>query len=308
MPKIKDLAKREKYLAGNTTSTGNNNTLLRAAIVALVRDSDLDGICATIRQVEDRFNREFGYPYILLNDEDFTQEFMDSVRAVAEAKVYFGKLPASHRRLSPYVTEEKVKAALEQNKNRCLYGGSYSYRLMCRYRFGFIHKHPLLANLDYYWRIEPGAKYYCNIPYDPFRFMRDKNIVYGFTITPTEKNKAVETLWTTTRQWMLENPEILPEKSFIQWAVDKSGEYTRCPFWSSFAIVDLSFYRSAAYESYFQHLDRAGGFFYEQWGDAPVHSIAASMLLRKEQIHWFKDIGYYYPGYTHCPNKPEMHY
>ncbi|KAJ1813965.1 hypothetical protein LPJ60_006182, partial [Coemansia sp. RSA 2675] len=65
MPKIKDLAKREKYLAGNMTSAGNNNTLLRAAIVALVRDSDLDGICATIRQVKDRFNREFGYPYIL---------------------------------------------------------------------------------------------------------------------------------------------------------------------------------------------------------------------------------------------------
>ncbi|KAJ1932150.1 hypothetical protein FBU59_006469 [Linderina macrospora] len=30
------------------------------------------------------------------------------------------------------------------------------------------------------------------------------------------------------------------------------------------------------------------------------------MLLRKEQMHWFEDIGYAHPGYTHCPNKPEM--
>ncbi|KAJ1999066.1 hypothetical protein GGI06_006141 [Coemansia sp. S85] len=30
------------------------------------------------------------------------------------------------------------------------------------------------------------------------------------------------------------------------------------------------------------------------------------MLLHKEQVHWFEDIGYHHPGYTHCPNKPEM--
>ncbi|KAJ2016119.1 alpha 1,2-mannosyltransferase 2.4.1, partial [Coemansia sp. S610] len=283
-----------------------NDTLLRAAIVALVRNSEIDGIRSTIRQVDDRFNREFGYPYILLNDEDFTDEFKTRVQAVTKATIQFGKLPASHWGLSPYVAEDKVKVALAHNNGRYLHGGSYSYRLMCRYQSGFIHKHPLLAHLDYYWRIEPGVDYYCNLPYDPFRFMRDNNLIYGFTITPTEIEPTVESLWDVTRKWMLENPELLPKKSFIQWTVDKKSKYTMCHFWSNFEIVDLSFYRSAAYESYFQHLDRAGGFFYERWGDASVHSIAASMLLRKEQVHWFEDIGYHHPGYTHCPNKPEM--
>lgn len=41
---------------------------------------------------------------------------------------------------------------------------------------------------------------------------------------------------------------------------------------------------------YFEHLDQAGGFFYERWGDAPVHSIAAALLLPKSQIHFFNDI------------------
>ncbi|KAJ2064956.1 hypothetical protein GGI08_002299 [Coemansia sp. S2] len=296
-----------EHSTGNTTLNSDDNTLLRAAMVALVRNSELDGIRSTIRQVDDRFNREFGYPYILLNDVDFTDEFMDKVQAITKAKIYFGKLPESHWGLSPYVTEEKVKAALARNKDRYLYGGSYSYRLMCRYQSGFIHKHPLLANLDYYWRIEPGVDYYCSMTYDPFRYMRDNNLVYGYTIAPTEKELTVETLWNTTRRWMIENPEHLPEKSFIHWTINEKSKYTMCHFWSNFEIVDLSFYRSAAYESYFQHLDRAGGFFYERWGDAPVHSIAASMLLRKEQIHWFEDVGYHHPGYAHCPNKPEMH-
>lgn len=43
---------------------------------------------------------------------------------------------------------------------------------------------------------------------------------------------------------------------------------------------------------YFEHLDKAGGFFYERWGDAPVHSIAASLFLPKDQIHFFDDIAF----------------
>ena len=44
-----------------------------------------------------------------------------------------------------------------------------------------------------------------------------------------------------------------------------------------------------------------GGFFYERWGDAPVHSIAAGLLLKKEEIQFFNDIAYYHVPFTHCP-------
>jgi hypothetical protein len=43
---------------------------------------------------------------------------------------------------------------------------------------------------------------------------------------------------------------------------------------------------------FFEHLDKAGGFYYERWGDAPVHSIGAALFARKDQIHFFDDIGY----------------
>ena len=38
-----------------------------------------------------------------------------------------------------------------------------------------------------------------------------------------------------------------------------------------------------------------------RWGDAPVHSIAATLFLNKSQIHFFNDIGYKYGPYLHCP-------
>ncbi|KAJ1883260.1 alpha 1,2-mannosyltransferase 2.4.1 [Coemansia sp. RSA 1722] len=290
----------------NSTLVDTPDGLLRAGLVALVRNSELEGMRSTIRQVDDRFNRNYGYPYIFLNDDDFSEEFMREMRAITKAPVYFGKLPREHWGLSPYVTEEKVRESLERNKDRFLYGGSYSYRLMCRFQSGFVHKHPLLQNLEYYWRIEPSVDYFCDIPYDPFKYMRDNKLVYGYTISPMEAALTVETLWETTRHWMLENPQFIPDQSFMYWVVNEKAKYTLCHFWSNFEIVDLSFYRSEAYQSYFDYLDKAGGFFYERWGDAPVHSMAAALLLRKEQIHWFEDIGYHHPGYSHCPEKPDM--
>ena len=62
--------------------------------------------------------------------------------------------------------------------------------------------------------------------------------------------------------------------------------------WSNFEIGSLKFWRSKPYMEFFEHLDKAGGFYYERWGDAPVHSIGAALFARKDQIHFFDDIGY----------------
>ena len=35
--------------------------------------------------------------------------------------------------------------------------------------------------------------------------------------------------------------------------------------WSNFEIGDLNFWRSEAYVKFFEHLDEAGGFYYERW-------------------------------------------
>jgi alpha 1,2-mannosyltransferase len=63
----------------------------------------------------------------------------------------------------------------------------------------------------------------------------------------------------------------------------------------------LEWLRSDAYIDFFSSLDHDGGFFYERWGDAPVHSIAAGLLLKKEDIHFFNEIAYYHVPFTHCP-------
>jgi hypothetical protein len=68
--------------------------------------------------------------------------------------------------------------------------------------------------------------------------------------------------------------------------------HAACAVWSNFEIGALDLWRGPAYSKLFAHLDQQGGFYYERWGDAPVHSIGAALFARKDQIHFFKDIGY----------------
>lgn len=43
----------------------------------------------------------------------------------------------------------------------------------------------------------------------------------------------------------------------------------------------------------------------QRWGDAPVHSIAASLFASRDQVHFFSDIGYRHPPFQHCPQGQE---
>lgn len=38
-----------------------------------------------------------------------------------------------------------------------------------------------------------------------------------------------------------------------------------------------------------------------QWGDAPIHSLAAGALLSPSDIHYFRDFGYRHTTIQHCP-------
>lgn len=84
---------------------------------------------------------------------------------------------------------------------------------------------------------------------------------------------------------------------------DDGDSFNKCHFWSNFEIADLDFWRSPAYTAFFEYLDSKGGFYYERWGDAPVHSLAAALFLPRDQLHFFAPIGYEHNPHNHCPTK-----
>ena len=46
-----------------------------ATLVMLARNSDLNGVISSVEQLEAKFNRNFNYPWVFLNDEPFSVDF-----------------------------------------------------------------------------------------------------------------------------------------------------------------------------------------------------------------------------------------
>jgi len=178
-----------------------------------------------------------------------------------------------------------------------------------------------LKQYRWYWRIEPGVKYSCAITYDPFVEMERRGKTYGYTAALWEIGETCPSLFRAvddfrkqqnipaTPMWKaLIEPSWapLPIRRLLGWLgishYDRTGNvWNLCHYWSNFEIADLDFFRGEAYQDLFHHLDREGGFYYERWGDAPVHSLAVHLLLPPEKVHHFSDVGYSHPPFFQCP-------
>ncbi|OBZ72892.1 Glycolipid 2-alpha-mannosyltransferase 2 [Grifola frondosa] len=281
----------------------NGTRRANAAILMLARNSEIDKAANSVRDLEDRFNSNFGYPWIFLNEEPFTEEFKERIRNITSGPVEFGLIPSDHWFQPDWVDEEKATQGRDKLVSQnIIYGDSVSYRNMCRFNSGFFYRHPLLKNFKWYWRVEPDVRFHCDISFDPFIYMEEHGKVYSFTITLYEYRETIPTLWDTVKEFINDHPEYLaPNNSMAYLSNDDGRTYNLCHFWSNFEIADLDFWRGEAYTEFFNYLDSKAGFYYERWGDAPVHSIAAALFARKDQIQFFDEIGYEHAPFTHCP-------
>ncbi|KAI5116703.1 hypothetical protein M0805_004776 [Coniferiporia weirii] len=275
-----------------------------ATILMLARNDDLGGVEESMRALEAAFNHKHNYPWTFLNEVPFSLEFKRHVRSLTNGDVHFGLIRSEHWYPPDWIDEEKYEHDREAMKALRMipYAGSMPYRNMCRFNSGFFFRQDILKQFKWYWRVEPKVRFPCDIPFDPFVYMIENNKRYSFTITIPEFAATIPTLWDHTKSFMSDYSELLADNNALSYLTDDNGEsYNKCHFWSNFEIADLDFFRSDAYMSFFSRLDSSGNFFYERWGDAPVHSIGVALLLPREQIHYFRDIGYYHSPMWNCP-------
>lgn len=286
------------------------DTRVKATFVSLARNSELYDLIKAIRRVEDRFNRKFNYDWVFLNDEEFTQEFKDLTTAIVSGTTKYGKIAKEHWSYPEWIDQGKAAESRKKMKEqKIIYGDLESYRHMCRFESGFFWRNELMQEYDWYWRVEPGIQIHCDLDYDLFKFMQDNDKVYGFTISIHEFEATIPTLWQHTKDFIKLHPEHIADNNLLDFISDDKGEtYNLCHFWSNFEVGSLKFWRSKAYQDYFDYLDKTGGFFYERWGDAPVHSIAAALFLPRDKIHYFEDVGYTHSVYTQCPLNAQYRY
>jgi alpha 1,2-mannosyltransferase len=278
-----------------------------AVILILCRNSDKESIKKSLKQFEQRFNHRYNYPYVFLNDQEFTSDFKAELGAMLSGSAEFGRVSDEEFGVPSRIDMQKVEANMAEMKKRgVIYGDSLSYRKMCRFFSGYFYRNALVQKYDYYWRIEPDVSFLCDIDYDPFTLLREKNKKYGFVITLREFMETIPTLFAETLSFLTRNFNLIKSRNLSRFILNYDRSYNGCHFWSNFEIGDLNFFRGELYQRYFDWLDAAGGFFYERWGDAPVHSIAVILFLDADQIHFFDYIGYEHPPFQHCPAAPDM--
>ena len=191
----------------------SKNKRLNAAFVVLARNTEIDGVILSMRSLERRFNQWFNYPWIFLNDEPFNDEFKSRVEEVSSGEINFGLINSLNWQFpnnlenSPFFNE----VVENQGDRGIMYGNMKSYHNMCRFYSGFFFEHPLIKDLEFYWRVEPDVEFYCDLTYDPFLEMKKNNKKYGFTITIKELINTVPNLFKLTNKFIIENNIKLPD-------------------------------------------------------------------------------------------------
>ena len=132
----------------------------KAAFVALVRNSELQGMIESIIQVETRFNaREtHQYDWVFFNNEEFTTEFKDAATRATDACCYFERIPREHWEVPSWIDKSRFDVG-RQFMGDIGVGKAWleSYHHMCRWNSGLFAFEDRLLNYDYYWRVEPDV-------------------------------------------------------------------------------------------------------------------------------------------------------
>jgi mannosyltransferase len=116
------------------------NTTVRenAIIVMLARNTEVSGAVSSVRSVQEQFNDNFRYPWVFLNDEEWSEEFKEEVgSAVGGVDVNFEVIPSVMWGYPEWIDKEKARKSMQDMEDENIqYGGVESYHHMCRFQSG----------------------------------------------------------------------------------------------------------------------------------------------------------------------------
>ncbi|KAI1072728.1 hypothetical protein LB507_003416, partial [Fusarium sp. FIESC RH6] len=154
---------------------------VKAALVALVKDNDIDATLSSIKQFEDKFNNRYLHDWVFFSVEDLSEDFKEKTSNATNATCIFEVVPkenwnaAGWAKLSQKCILQDVKIDHDPSALKAI----ANIRQMKRWNSAPFAKEKRLGYYEWFLRVQPGAQLAQNIPFDVFRFMRDNGIAYG---------------------------------------------------------------------------------------------------------------------------------
>ena len=284
----------------------NNNQSsqpIKACILILIRDSDFNDLNRTIPYLEKNFNHKYHYPYVFLNNEPHSDSFKDGITQLVNSfnsSAEFGIIPTEHWSIPKWIDKDKLNHSIWTTNAHVMRGHDWNYHLMCRFYSGFFFRHELTLKYDYYMRIDPHVIFPCPFNEDPFQTLIDSGKVYGFALAAKEDVESMPSLWEHIRSWMnTTNVSYSHFNDILERLQDKGCSNIVCCldriiFYNNFEVSAFSVWRDPTYLSFFDFLDKSGGFLYERWGDAPTRTFYLLAMHGFKKVHRYEQIGYFH--------------
>ena len=244
----------------------------KAAVYYLVQPSRIHSVLDSLKALDTYFNNRFRYPVIIFHERNFNADHRAQVKNITTSNLYF------------QLVEFKIPDFIIQPfpKSNCK-NVSIGYKHMCRFHSLCVYEQPIMKQLEYIWRLDDDSFILSNINQDLFRFMSDNDLVYGYTFVTNDGRRCVQHLWKTASSYIRENH--IKTQFFNKWTEPKM-------YYNNFEVSATKLWYSAEYNEYINMIDRAGGIYYNRWGDAPIKSIAVSMFVPENKTHCFCDVKY----------------
>jgi len=257
----------------------------KAAIVYLARstEKDLALLRRSLRLLERNFTRHHDYPVLVFN-EDFCPALQRELQGITRSRLSF---PLVEFALPDFVDRAKVP--------EFVFGRfGVGYRHMCRFFSGMLFLHPAMQDFDWYMRMDTDSFVRGRVANDPFARMETAGTDYGYITMLHERPEVVVGLWAAVREYATRHELDVPALRAMTTA---AGDWNLLYYYNNFEICRLSFVRSAAYQDFFNYLDRTEGIYRHRWGDAPIRTMAVALLLPPEKVLRIEDIPYSHAGY-----------
>lgn len=281
---------------------------INAALVYLVKKNTPD-LIESLKALHQYFNARFDYPIFIFHEE-LAEDDKKALRLLASAPITFVQLdPFNHLPSQDHLDPLQVQRWCEgkDGGRKAVLG----YRQMCRFFSYELYVHPALASFDYYWRFDDDSFLYAPVDFDPFLYLEQNKLVYGYRCVEFENPREIigmRELWQATKAFAKANK--LPTRYLKKLCANWKGDYTGFNFYNNFEINNLDFWRKQPlYKAYFDCLDRNHlGFYRYRWGDANVRAMSIGLFLQPSQIHHFKEIAYRHNDHYTIPGGDRVVY
>ncbi|KAF9575668.1 hypothetical protein EC968_002231 [Mortierella alpina] len=183
-------------------------------LVMLTREDEIQATRETVRQMEDRFNRNRHYPWVVLSPHPLTEGSMARIQRLSKgATMTFGTIPREQWRLPRWIDVSKVRQGDYEKMKLGLDKTELEVRQKWRYMSGFLARHALLDGYKYFWRVEPGMEIFCDVADDPMVAMEKNGHLFAWSLSETVRDAGVPGAWSVIKRFKEAHPDIIPKSN-----------------------------------------------------------------------------------------------